>query len=161
MEPSFPKGESDKGIFFHCEEVDLVLPDENRLQTWLSHLIASEECTLRQLHFIFCSDEYLHRLNVTYLQHDTLTDVITFPYAEPPEIEGDVFISVERVRDNAAELGVPFEEELHRVMAHGTLHLCGYGDKTESEAARMREKEDAALQRLQQLTNEREGTGQQ
>ncbi|RMF23790.1 MAG: rRNA maturation RNase YbeY [Bacteroidetes bacterium] len=131
------------------------------LRAWLQRLIEGENCTLQQLNFIFCSDAYLHGLNVQYLQHDTLTDVITFPYAAPPEIEGDVFISVERVRDNARELGLPFEEELHRVMAHGTLHLCGYGDKTPAEVAQMREKEEAALLLLQQLREGGEGADQQ
>lgn len=90
---------------------------------------------LHLLNFIFCSDDYLLRLNVEYLDHDTLTDIITFPYADPPSIHGDIFISIDRVRDNAADFKVTFEQELNRVMAHGVLHLCGYGNETQTRNA--------------------------
>jgi len=96
----------------------------------------------------FCSDKYLHQLNVEYLQHDTLTDIITFPYNDPPIVHSDIFISIDRVRENAKELHVSFEQELHRVIIHGILHLCGYKDKTKEEAKLMRQKEEAMLKFL-------------
>jgi rRNA maturation RNase YbeY len=139
--------EEDEGLItFHNEDVeDFSLPDEAEMAQWLQAIIDREGKDLQQLAYIFCSDEYLYNINLEYLQHDTYTDVITFPYAEPPTIEGDIFISVERVRENAQSLEVPFEQELRRVMAHGLLHLCGYSDKTAEDAASMRLKEDEAL----------------
>ena len=92
-----------------------------------------QKAQLIGLSYIFCSDAYLHNINVEYLNHDTLTDIITFPYLSPPEIEGDIFISVDRIRENAQTFQVTFEQELHRVIIHGVLHLCGQGDKTEEE----------------------------
>ena len=121
-------------IDFHVVEISFELENVTQVKAWLQKIIEREECRLLSLNFIFCSDEYLHRLNVEYLNHDTLTDVITFPYAEPPNIEGDVFISLDRIKDNALSFKVPTQLELHRVMAHGLFHLCGYGDKSEEEA---------------------------
>ncbi|MEY3368756.1 MAG: hypothetical protein RI973_1911 [Bacteroidota bacterium] len=144
-EPSFPP-QAETGIFFDSEDIDFQLEDEGLTTSWLEGLIRREHCRLHCLNFIFCADDYLLKLNIEYLQHDTLTDIITFPYAEPPEVEGDIFISVERIRDNAQTYQVSFEQELHRVMAHGVLHLCGYGDKTAAEATLMRKKENEALE---------------
>jgi probable rRNA maturation factor len=138
----FPEEER---INFHSESIDFELTGEEFISTWINKVIHSEKGRLIALNFIFCSDAYLHQINVEYLNHDTFTDVITFPYASPPDIEGDIFISVERVRENAQTYNVEFEQELRRVMIHGVLHLCGYSDKTPEEAARMREKEDEAL----------------
>jgi probable rRNA maturation factor len=138
--------EDDDPISFHLENVEFELPNEAETSLWLQSIIDREEKQLQQLAYVFCDDEYLHKINLEYLNHDTYTDVITFPYAEPPIIEGDIFISIERVQDNAQGLGVSFEQELRRVMAHGLLHLCGYSDKTPEEAARMRAKEDEALE---------------
>lgn len=132
-------------IYFTSEDVEFSLPNEASIAMWLHQIIEQEDKSLHLLNFIFCSDKYLHRLNVEYLGHDTLTDIITFPYQEPPIIEGDVFISIERVKENAAEFSTSFYEELRRVMAHGVLHLCGYGDKTKTEEKQMRLKEDEAL----------------
>ena len=145
----FPTPEKEeKGIFFHTEDIDFSLPGEPApLTTWLEKILEQEQKKWRRLTYIFCSDKYLHHLNLTYLQHDTYTDIITFPYDEE-NIEGDLFISIDRVRENAATLGVPFEQELRRVMAHGLLHLCGYGDKTPEQQQRMREKEEACLSLL-------------
>ena len=95
--------------------------------------------------FIFCDDEYLLKINQDYLHHDTFTDIITFPYEDFNGIAGDVFISVERVKENAAEFEVDFDLELKRVMAHGVLHLLGFGDKSEEEASLMRLKEDEKI----------------
>ncbi len=137
--------DSDEPIEFIAEDIDFEPSDTPALESWIRTIIDREKCQLGFLNFIFCSDNFLLDLNEEYLGHDTLTDIITFPYQPPPFIEGDVFISVERVRENAQEFGVSFEVELHRVMAHGVLHLCGYKDKTEEEQAVMRQKEDAAL----------------
>jgi probable rRNA maturation factor len=138
--------EDEEPISFHLENVEFELQNEAETIHWLQSIIAREEKQLQQLAYVFCDDEYLHKINLEYLNHDTYTDVITFPYADPPIIEGDIFISIERVKDNAQELGIAFEQELRRVMAHGLLHLCGYSDKTPEEAARMRSKEDEALE---------------
>lgn len=137
--------EENESIEFSSEELDFELQDEQAEVDWLKKIIERMGCVLRSLNFIFCSDEYLLRLNVEYLDHDTLTDIITFPYAEPPIIEGDIFISIDRVKDNANDFNTSFEQELHRVMAHGVLHLCGLGDKTPEEQVAMRAKEEEAL----------------
>ena len=122
------------------------MPDREPLLTdWLTELITQRGGTLGELNYIFCGDAYLHTLNVEYLQHDTLTDIITFPYADYPVVSGDLFISTERVAENAAEFGESYLDELHRVMAHGVLHLLGQGDKSPSEATAMREAERWAL----------------
>ena len=148
-QPPFPLPfEENESIEFSSEEAEFELQDEQAITVWLKKIIERAGCVLRSLNFIFCPDDYLHRLNVEYLGHDTLTDIITFPYAEPPFIEGDIFISIDRVRENAGEFEVSFEQELHRVMAHGVLHLCGYGDKTLEEQEIMRRKEDEALKML-------------
>lgn len=142
-----PDDPSDEGhISFEVEDIDFVLPGEQTTAQWIQSIITLENCRLVSLQYIFCSDEYLHGINLEYLNHDTYTDIITFPYAAPPAIHGDLFISVDRIRDNAAQLSLDFEEELRRVMVHGVLHLCGYGDKTPKEANIMRQKEDQALQ---------------
>ena len=138
-------------ITFSSEEVSFKLKDEPAIGEWLKKVIGREEKQLRSLNFIFCSDEYLHRINVEYLQHDTYTDVITFHYAESPFIEGDIFISIDRIKENAEKYKVPFLKELTRVMVHGVLHLCGYGDKTSDEKKKMREKENAALEQIRHI----------
>ena len=132
-------------IVFHTESIEFSLDKENRIRQWIDQVIREADCTLIQLNYIFCSDEYLHQINVEYLQHDTYTDIITFPYQEAPQIEGDLFISIECVQENAKNFQVSFEEELQRVMIHGVLHLCGQGDKTNEEQKVMREKEASAL----------------
>lgn len=137
--------EDEERIQFHFEDTEFELLYPARLRQWIEQVIARESCILQTVSFIFCSDDYLYDLNVQYLSHDTLTDVITFPYLKPPHIEGDIFISADRIRDNAGEFGVSFEQELHRVMIHGILHLCGYSDKTDADKAAMTQKEDEAL----------------
>ena len=133
-------------IHFHAEEVDFHLKDEPATQLWLHAAIQQHNFTLEELNFIFCSDDYLHKINLDYLQHDTLTDIITFDQSEEPGIiEGDIFISVERVEENASLLNVNFDEELHRVMIHGVLHLMGHEDKTDAQKQEMRKKEEACL----------------
>ena len=144
-QPFPPPPGDDQAVYFSSEETPFELANETEVAGWLQQVIEQEDSKLHLLNFIFCSDDYLHRLNVEYLDHDTLTDVITFPYAEPPLVEGDIFISIDRVRENAREFGVSFEQELQRVMVHGVLHLCGYSDKSEEEEQLMRKKEDEAL----------------
>lgn len=134
----------DEPIIFNVEDIDFELPDTEGVIAWINRVAAGEDKRISAVSYIFCSDNYLLELNREYLKHDTLTDIITFPYATAP-IEGDIFISIDRVRDNAKDFGVAFEQELRRVIIHGVLHLCGYGDKTKAQAAVMRQKEDAAL----------------
>ncbi len=119
------------------------------IRAWIKQVLEQEQKHLQELNYIFCSDTYLHKLNVQYLNHDTYTDIITFDNAESEDnIEGDVFISIERVKENAELLQTPFDKELQRVMIHGVLHLCSYQDKSKAEKERMREKEDACLSLL-------------
>jgi probable rRNA maturation factor len=135
------------GIEFIVEDVqEFFLQDAEELVAWVERVAVVHEYRIAQLTFIFCSDEYLHRLNVEYLNHDTLTDIITFDNADDADVlEGDIFISVERVQDNAKDLGVTFRDELHRVMIHGVLHLLGYHDKDLLSQTAMRRKEDYCL----------------
>ncbi|HMQ46823.1 MAG TPA: rRNA maturation RNase YbeY [Saprospiraceae bacterium] len=146
MSEAFFEEEDDQPIAFFVEDIDFDWGDTEKTTRWIEDIIAREKRQLQQLTYIFCSDEYLHQINLEYLQHDDLTDIITFPYSQPPYIEGDIFISIERVKENAATYQTSFEQELRRVMIHGVLHLCGYPDKTEAEAATMRKKEEEALQ---------------
>jgi len=131
-------------ILFHSEDVDFELHDLPLLKDWVQQTIDSEKRNAGPLNFIFCSDDYLHALNVEFLDHDTYTDIITFPMSYE-KVSGDVFISVERVAENAKKYKVDFNQELSRVMIHGILHLCGYGDKSIEESKLMREKEDQYL----------------
>lgn len=139
---------SDDPIRFHMEDVMLTLPfTEERLSSWLQEVILSEGKSLVGLDFIYCSDEYLLEVNKEYLDHDYYTDVITFPY-QNQAVEGDVFISVDRVKENAVLEAVDFSQELCRVMVHGVLHLCGYEDHTAELKAQMRGKENHYLGRM-------------
>lgn len=138
--------EDDK-VIYNVEDLDFQLVNQNLLSSWIENTIETEGATLGAVSYIFCSDDYLHQMNVEYLNHDTLTDVITFPYNDNP-IEGDIFISIDRVKDNAQDLAVAFDDELHRVMIHGVLHLCGYSDETDEQEAEMRQKEDEYLKKL-------------
>ena len=126
-------------------ETDFKLDSEDVFSSWISQVILSENKKEGEINYVFCDDEYLHKLNVEHLGHDTLTDIISFDYSMGNEIHGDVFISVERVADNANDFNVTFSEELKRVMVHGVLHYCGYKDKTENDELLMRSKEDEKL----------------
>ena len=134
-------------IDFCVEEGGTPLPpgSERTLREWILRVVQERNGTTGPLTYIFCGDEYLHRLNVEYLHHDTLTDIITFPYGDFPVVSGDLFISTDRVAENARDRQLSYVEELHRVIIHGVLHLCGQGDKTEVEAQEMRRLEDWAL----------------
>ena len=126
-------------------ESDFTLDNEEAIATWLSAVIVSENKTEGEINYIFCDDEYLHKINVEYLNHDTLTDIISFDYTMGNEIGGDIFVSVERVLDNSKDYNTSFEDELKRVLVHGVLHYCGYKDKTEADETLMRSKEDEKL----------------
>jgi rRNA maturation RNase YbeY len=140
-------------IHYFREAIALRLPlPQKTITYWVEKIIEQEKYHLLHLSFIFCSDAYLHEKNVAYLQHDTLTDVITFNYAEQPKtIEGEIYISVERVRENAIHYQSLFKEELARVMIHGVLHLIGYKDETPAEERAMRTKEDNYILLLHDL----------
>jgi len=127
-------------------ESDFELPNENEISEWLSKVIFSENKKEGEINYIFCDDEYLLQINQEYLNHDTLTDIISFDYSVGNELHGDIFISIERVADNAQDFKVTFEEELQRVLVHGVLHYCGYKDKTESDEIIMRQKENEKMQ---------------
>lgn len=131
-------------INFYSEN-EFILEETNRYAKWIEQVIASENMKLEEINYIFCDDEYMLKLNVEFLDHDTYTDIITFNNNVGTILEGDIFISSERVKENAETFGVIFEEELRRVLSHGILHLCGYNDKTEEESLIMREKEEEKM----------------
>lgn len=126
-------------------ETDFELQNESNYEAWIEAIIESEDFTEGEINYIFCDDEYLHKINVEYLDHDTLTDIISFDYTIGNLVSGDIFISVERVIENAKEYEVSFETELLRVMAHGVLHYCGFKDKSEEDAKIMRQKENEKM----------------
>lgn len=126
-------------------ETEFELSDEKSISNWISKVILSEQKKEGEINYIFCDDEYLLEINQQYLDHDTLTDIISFDYSVGNELHGDIFISVERVAENAQDFEVGFEEELLRVLAHGVLHYCGYKDKSESDEKIMRKKEDEKI----------------
>lgn len=129
-------------------ETNFNLENESELIAWISNTISNENRREGEINYIFCNDDYLHKLNVDFLNHDTLTDIISFDYSVGKELHGDIYISIERVADNAKDFDVDFSEELHRVMVHGVLHYCGYKDKTDADAKLMREKENHYLKAL-------------
>lgn len=126
-------------------ETDFIIEQEVRFSEWITNTILEENRKEGEIHYIFCSDDYLHQLNVDFLNHDTLTDIISFDYSVGKELHGEIYISIDRVRENASEFDVSFEDELSRVMIHGILHYCGYKDKSEEEEQLMRSKEDYYL----------------
>ena len=126
-------------------ETDFTLDNEVAIAAWLTNVITSENKKEGEINYIFCDDEYLHKINLEYLNHDTLTDIISFDYTMGNELSGDIFVSIERVNDNAKDFNVVFEEELKRVLVHGILHYCGYKDKGEAEELLMRSKEDEKI----------------
>jgi rRNA maturation RNase YbeY len=126
-------------------EIDFKLAKPKLFSSWLSQVILSENKKEGEINYIFCDDDYLLEINQQYLNHDTLTDIISFDYSVGNELHGDIYISVERVRENAVDFNVPFDDELKRVMAHGVLHYCGYKDKTDADEALMRSKEEEKM----------------
>lgn len=136
-----------ESIHFFSEDTTYTLEQPNITQDWIANVISNHDQGIEALNFIFCSDDYLLDINKTYLDHDYYTDIITFDNRESDsdELESDIFISVDRIQDNAHTMGIPFDRELHRVIIHGVLHLLGWNDKTDEQKKAMREKEEACL----------------
>jgi len=131
-------------IEFDYHNISLDFDEVNHI-IWLSNVIKNEGRIEGDLSYLFCDDDHLHKLNVEFLNHDTLTDIITFDNSFGNTLSGDICISIDRVLDNAKDFGVSFDEELRRVLVHGVLHLCGYKDKSKNEAVLMREKEEEKM----------------
>ena len=126
-------------------ETNFLLKDEKSLESWIEQVASEKGFEVGEINYIFCDDDYLHKLNVEFLQHDTLTDVISFDNSLGKLINGDIFISIERVKDNALDFNVSLENEIQRVMIHGVLHYMGYKDKSDKEKSEMRNAENTAL----------------
>lgn len=137
-------------INFFQEEVSFQLSHPDILKGWISTIIQNAKQSFDTINFIYCSDNYLFEINKEYLDHDYYTDIITFDNKEDDDsaLDADIFISIDRVKENATQLNLPFEQELHRVMVHGILHLLGHKDKTEEQKNEMRESEEASLSLL-------------
>lgn len=136
----------EESIYFFTEDTTYQLRQRTEIRSWLKSIAKKEKYSILELNYIFCSDEYLLQINKDFLDHDYYTDIITFDNSEVKgKIEGDIFVSIDRVRDNAQQQKTSLKDELHRVLAHGLLHLTGYKDKTSEENKMMRKKEDTAL----------------
>lgn len=140
-------------IFFHSTINSFRLLNKNKIRLAIASIFNNEGVHLESLSFVFCTDSYLLKINRDFLNHDFYTDIITFDLSEEASgaVTGEVYISIDRVKDNALKLGVPFNEELLRVIFHGALHLCGYKDKKKSEIAEMRQKEEQYLRLFKKL----------
>ena len=139
-------------IFFNAEDVEIsFIKGRRELKKWLTLSLKNEGYVLGDVNFIFCSDKYLHQINLKFLNHDTYTDIITFDYNSGKTVNADIFISTERVAENAKKYNVTIEEELKRVMIHGILHLCGFGDKKTNEKKIMTERENYYLKNFNKL----------
>ena len=132
-------------IRFSVQSGDFELAEPEKVKNWIVEVVRRRGMTVGNIGYLFCDDEYLLGVNRQYLDHDTYTDIITFDYVAGGLVSGDILISVERVGENARQFGVTFEQELHRVIIHGVLHLLGQGDKSDAEAAEMRRQEEEAL----------------
>lgn len=135
----------ESGINFFSEDIDFDLENETEICDWIINCVKKENKKEGELSFIFSSDDYLLKINKEYLDHDFYTDIITFDYRDEDTISGDIFISIDRVKENAQSLSIPFIDELHRVLIHGVLHIIGYKDKSSEEESIMRAKEDFYL----------------
>jgi len=124
---------------------EFVLDNKDQHIHWLTKVVSRENKSLGEISYVFCTDEYLHQINLEYLNHDTLTDIITFDYTIGEELHAEIYISTDRISDNASLYDVAFHTELIRVMVHGVLHLCGYRDKSAEESQLMRSKEDVYI----------------
>lgn len=130
---------------FYTEDRNYRLVDKSAIRIWLQNAIDEHNKTVREVNYIFCSDHYLHSINKRFLRHDTLTDIITFDYAEDERIRADVYISLDRAKENAGTYNVSVPDEVHRLLIHGLLHLLGYDDKTDTKRAEMSAKEEYYL----------------
>ncbi len=131
-------------IYFHSEN-EFLLSNESETHNWISKCIASLERSIGDINYIFCNDKYLLKINQEYLEHDTYTDIISFDYSDTKTLSGDIFISIDRVRENSKLFKTIFSDELHRVLIHGLLHFVGYNDKTDNQKLEMRKQEDYYL----------------
>ena len=138
-------------VRYFFEDIKFQYKNRRFNNAWLRCVAEREQCRLGDLNIIFCSDPYLLNINLQYLGHDYYTDIITFDYSEKPVVSGDLFISVDTVRDNASFYVAGFDEELHRVIVHGLLHLIGYDDHTDVDIAQMRLKENESLSLRQEM----------
>ena len=137
-------------IEFYEADIEFELENSTHIRRWLIDLVEEEKCGVEKIQYIFCSDEYLLNINKQYLDHDYYTDIITFPLNKSTSaIQSDIYISIDRVQENAKSYDVTTTHELYRVIAHGLLHLCGYGDATDDEKKTMRGKEDYYLEKLE------------
>ena len=132
-------------IRFSVQSGEFELEEAPKVRQWVAEVVKRRGKSVGNINYLFCDDEYLLEVNQQYLQHDTYTDIITFDYVAGGLVSGDIMISTERVGENATKFGVPFGQELHRVIIHGVLHLLGQGDKSEAEACEMRRQEEEAL----------------
>lgn len=135
-------------VSFSNDNIVFNLRRKAEIKSWIRTVVEKEKLSLGNLNYIFMSDESLLKMNIQFLKHNTYTDIITFNYNEERKVSGDIFISIDRVKENAEKFKVSFEEELHRVIIHGVLHLCGYKDKSKIDSDLMRKKENSALRRL-------------
>ncbi len=140
-------------IRYYCEDVKFKFNERLANNRWLKMVAGSEIKKIGDIAIVFCSDNYILDMNIKYLQHDYFTDIITFDYCEGDSLSGDLFISIDSVRENSEEFGTEFSDELNRVMVHGLLHLIGYDDHTEAEQKQMREKEDYYLEMRKALVS--------
>lgn len=133
-------------IYFFSEEINFELKEKLNRKRWLKNIATKAGFNIKELNYVFCSDEYLYQINLEYLNHETYTDIITFDNSEKEfDLSGDIFISIDRVNENAKTHNQEIETELSRVLAHGLLHLMGYKDKTKEESALMRQKEEESI----------------
>jgi rRNA maturation RNase YbeY len=133
-------------INYFSHRIHFRLKEQKKTSAWINNVVKEEGHIIKEINYVFCSDSYLLNLNKGFLNHNTLTDIITFDNSDiDSALEGEIYISIERVRENAVKYNIPFNEELHRVMIHGILHLLGYADKKPAEKALMRKKEEACL----------------
>lgn len=149
-------GNSITAVNFLTADVTFIPKKKKILRHWINQIAKNHQCLVEQIDFIYCSDSYLLTLNQEYLNHNTFTDIITFDYGNSKtntlkSISGEIYISIERVKENAKIFSTSYTNELHRVMIHGVLHLCGFKDKKEKEKEQMRMQEDAAIRILNQL----------
>lgn len=142
-------------IQFFAEDISFDIKQKRNVRHWIEITAHNEGAKIKEVNYIFCSDEYLKEINIEHLDHHYYTDIITFDNSEEDNtLEGDIFISIDRVKENSQEFSKSFEDELHRVMIHGILHLLGYSDKEEEDVIVMRQKENEAINLLHSIQNE-------
>lgn len=135
-------------VSFHVQDIEFKLKNPAKIKSWIRRIIELEKKIPGQINFIFTNDEEVLSKNIQFLKHNTYTDIITFDYCEDKKVNGDIIISIERVEENAKKLNENFDVEIHRVIIHGILHLCGYKDKSKADSELMRKKENWALKKI-------------